>query len=243
MYTECRHVFSSGRKCTEAMVQHSVFCYRHRNLQERKHAPAPRPGTPFRMPLLEDEYGCYLGVQETLWALGEKRITQKEAGTYLYGVNIAKSLLPRRPAATRKPVRSLCYDNDGFEMAEPVNTCEPPRDCLTCQKYCDLFEYYEDEVKELEEQIAAEEEQKRLEAQKAASGQPEAAEALTPGSEATDQPAPRKGKYDHELPNVRRLFEIIERKAEIAQEFAEKQARQKAEHEATCLKAPAGAPF
>jgi len=214
MYTECRHVFSSGRKCTEALVQNSTFCYRHRNLRERMYAPAPRPGTPFRMPLLEDAHGCYLGVQEVLWALGEKRILQKEASTYLYGINIAKSLLP-------KPVRTLCYDNNGFEMAEAVDTCEPPRDCMTCKKHCHWFEYFEDEVEELEQQMAEEEEQKKLEERKLNGGDNQ-----NSAPENTPQPEkPKPGKYDHERPNIRALFMDIDRRAE-------KEARLRAEQEA-----------
>jgi len=226
MYTECRHVFSSGRKCTEALVQNSTFCYRHRNLRERMYAPAPRPGTPFRIPLLEDAHGCYLGVQEVLWAMGEKRIPQKEASTYLYGINIAKSLLPKRPAATRKPVRTLCYDNDGFEMAEAVDTCEPPRDCMTCKKHCHWFEYFEDEVEELEQQMAEEEEQKKLEEKKLQGEGSGDTQNSAPSCDNTPQPEkPKPGKYDHERPNIRALFMDIDRRAE-------KEARLRAEQEA-----------
>ena len=207
MYVECRHVFSSGLKCTEALLRDSQFCYRHRNLHERMYAPPARPGTPFRMPLLEDSHGCVIGVQETLWAMGERRITQKEASTYLYGVTIIKSLLPKHPAATRKPVRSLCYDDAGFEMAEAVNACEPPRDCVTCEKLCDWYDYYEDEVEEIEQQIAEEEEQKKLEAWKAENPGVEPPPELQPPAEPD---RPWKGKYDHESPAVKAICEIIE---------------------------------
>ena len=230
MYAECRHVFSSGRKCTDALVQNSTFCYRHRNLHERMYAPAPRPGTPFRIPLLEDAHGCYLGVQEVLWAMGEKRIPQKEASTYLYCINIAKSLLPKRPAATRKPVRTLCYDNDGFEMAEAVDTCEPPRDCMICKKHCHWFEYFEDEVEELEEQMAEEQEQKRLEEKKLhgeASG-----DTQNPADNTQQPEKPKPGKYDNESPNLRALFMDIDRRVEKeARLRAEKEARLNAEKE------------
>ena len=202
MYVECRHVYPSGRKCKESHISGSDFCYRHRNIRERMYAPPPRPGTPFRLPSLEDADGCLMAVQEVAWAMGDKRITQKEAGTYLYAINIAKSLHPRRRAVTRKPVRSLCYDNDGIEMAEAVNACEPPQDCLTCQKHCHWFDYYEDEIEELEEQMAEEQEKKRLEAL-----------GLRP-EEIAAQLQPPKGKYDDMLPNVRAIYEDIDRQAE-----------------------------
>jgi hypothetical protein len=221
MYAECRHVLPAGLKCTAPRVGDSNFCYRHRNLHERMCAPAPRPGTPFRLPSLEDSHGCLIAIQEVAWAMGDKRISLKEAGMYFHAVNISKSLLPRRPAVTRKPVRTLCYDNDGFEMAEAVDACEPPRDCLTCPKTntCEWFEYYEDQVEELEEQMAEEEEEKR-----------QAEQGTQPESDTQNAQQPSKGKYDDELPNVRALLELIDRKAE-AQQRAQQEEKARADKE------------
>ena len=216
MYAECRHVLPAGLKCTLPQVADSPFCYRHRNLHERMCAPAPRPGTPFRLPSLEDSHGCLNAIQEVAWAMGDKRISLKEAGMYFHAINISKSLLPRRPSVTRKPVRTLCYDNDGFEMAEAVDACEPPRDCLTCPKTntCEWFEYYEDQVEELEEQMAEEEEEKRQ------------------AELGTEAPATPKGKYDDELPNVRALLELMDRKAEAeAQERAQQEEKARVDKE------------
>ena len=221
MYAECRHVLPAGLKCTAPRVGDSNFCYRHRNLHERMCAPAPRPGTPFRLPSLEDSHGCLIAIQEVAWAMGDKRISLKEAGMYFHAVNISKSLLPRRPAVTRKPVRTLCYDNDGFEMAEAVDACEPPRDCLTCPKTntCEWFEYYEDQVEELEEQLAEEEEEKR-----------QAEQGTQAESDTQNAQQPSKGKYDDELPNVRALLELIDRKAE-AQQRAQQEEKARADKE------------
>jgi hypothetical protein len=221
MYAECRHVLPAGLKCTAPRVGDSNFCYRHRNLHERMCAPAPRPGTPFRLPSLEDSHGCLIAIQEVAWAMGDKRISLKEAGMYFHAVNISKSLLPRRPAVTRKPVRTLCYDNDGFEMAEAVDACEPPRDCLTCPKTntCEWFEYYEDQVEELEEQMAEEEEEKR-----------QAEQGTQAESDTQNAQQPSKGKYDDELPNVRALLELIDRKAE-AQQRAQQEEKARADKE------------
>ena len=74
MYAECRHVLPAGLKCTAPRVGDSNFCYRHRNLHERMCAPAPRPGTPFRLPSLEDSHGCLIAIQEVAWAMGDKRM-------------------------------------------------------------------------------------------------------------------------------------------------------------------------
>ena len=251
MYIECRHVLPSGRKCTEGLVRDSQFCYRHRNLHESLYAPPARPGTPFRMPLLEDSHGCLIGVQEVTWAMGDKRIAPNEAGIYLRAITIAKSLIPRRPAVSRKPVRSLCYDNDGIEMAELVNACEPPRDCITCEKHCHWFEYYEDEVEELEQQMA-EEEQKKLAAQQAetqsadpSAPQPQSeqtAQSAPPrsvaqqrstaaGHSATTQHRPSTTRRDYDTPNVRALFNEMRAEGEEAERQrlqAEQQAQSKA---------------
>lgn len=207
MYIECRHVTPAGFKCILPRVGNDRFCFNHRNLHERMHAPQPRPGTPFRMPLLEDSSGLMIALQEVSWAMSDKRITQREADTYLRVITIAKGLLPRRPSVTRKPVRSLCYDNDGFEMAEAVTNCDPPRDCVACEHPCDWFEYYEDEVEEIEQQMAEEEEQKELEAWKAANPGLEPPPELQP---APEPDRPWKGKYDHEDPAVRAICELIE---------------------------------
>ena len=236
MYAECRHVFTSGRKCTHPMLKNSTFCYFHRNLHEQMHAPAPRPGTPFRLPLLEDAHGCRMAIQQVCWNMGDKRVTQKEAGTYLYGISLAMRLIPRRPAATRTPVRTLCYDNDGFEMAEAVDTCEPPQDCLTCKKHCHWYEYYEDEVEEIEEQMAEEEEEKRLAAIRAENPNSEE----LPENAKPDLSKPWKGKYDHEPPNIRALLEKIE--SDAYEEYKlrqEQQIRLKAKKDAESVTPPA----
>ena len=213
MYFECRHVAPSGRKCKDPLLQNSTFCYHHRNLHELMYAPPARPGTPFRMPLLEDAQGCTMGIQQVCWAMGEKRITPQEATIYLRAVSLTKSLLPKRANLTRKPVRTLCYDNDGFEMAEEATHCEAPVDCLTCKKPCAWYEYYEDEIEVLKQQIKEEQNQK-------AGANPDQQPA--PDSE-KPSPKPWEGKYDHERPNVRAFLERI-----VSREYKELEQQQQA---------------
>ncbi|MBS1802746.1 MAG: hypothetical protein JST28_05235 [Acidobacteria bacterium] len=209
MYIECRHITPAGFKCTVPRIDDDRFCFDHRNLHNLMPAPQPAPGTPFRMPLLEDASGLRIALQEVSWAMGDKRITQREAGIYLRVITIAKGLLPRHPDVTTKPVRSLCYDNDGFEMGEAVTNCDPPRDCVTCENPCDWFPYYEDEVEEIEQQIAEEEQQKKLESWKAENPGVEPPPDLQP---APEPDRPWKGKYDNEDPAVRAICEFIEEK-------------------------------
>jgi hypothetical protein len=207
MYNECRYVLPSGLKCTDGQLQHSDFCYYHRNFHEQMHAAPPRPGTPFRLPSLEDACGCRFAIQQVCWGMGEKRIPPNEASIYLRGIGLTMRLFPRRPRVSRKPVRVLHYDSNGMELAEPATHCEPPRDCTTCETPCQWFEYHEQQAKESEKKIAEAKEQKEQPAATSSSAGPSA-----------DQPSPeqppRNGKYDNELPNVRALLIDMDRKAE-----------------------------
>jgi hypothetical protein len=232
MYNECRYVLPSGLKCTDPLLQHSQFCYQHRNFHEQMYAVPPRPGTPFRLPSLEDACGCRFALQQVCWAMGDKRIPPNEAGIYLRAVGLAMRLFPRRPRVSRKPVRALNYDDSGMEMAEPSSACEPPRDCMTCQNHCHWFKYYEDQVEDIEDQMAEEEEQKKLAAQKEQQ-QPPTADQAAAGTATTDQSNAERvaaeqptRKYDNELPNVRALLLDMDRKAEQEQKVeAERLAR------------------
>lgn len=206
MYNECRYVLPSGLKCTDGQLQHSNFCYYHRNFHEQMHAVPPRPGTPFRLPSLEDACGCRFAIQQVCWGMGEKRIPPNEANIYLRAIGLTMRLFPRRPRVSRKPVRVLHYDDQGMEMAEPATHCEPPRDCVDCETPCRWFEYYEKQVKETEKKMAEEKEQKE---------QPATASSTAGSSANQASPEqPRNHKYDNELPNVRALMLDMDRKAE-----------------------------
>jgi hypothetical protein len=226
MYNECRYVLPSGLKCTDGQLQHSDFCYYHRNFHEQMHAAPPRPGTPFRLPSLEDACGCRFAIQQVCWGMGEKRIPPNEASIYLRGIGLTMRLFPRRPRVSRKPVRVLHYDSNGMEMAEPATHCEPPRDCLACENPCQWFEYHEQQVKEIESKMAEEKAQKERASQQAKQPSSEASaqdpkETSNPSRQAAkaEEPAARSTKYDNELPNVRALLIDMDRKAEREQKI------------------------
>jgi len=230
MYNECRYVLPSGLKCTDGQLENSIFCYQHRNFHEQMYAVPPRPGTPFRLPSLEDACGCRFAIQQVCWGMGDKRIPPKEASIYLYGISLAMRLFPRRPRVSRKPVRALHYDDQGMEMAEPATHCEPPRDCLNCESPCRWFKYYEDQVEKIEKQIAEEKEQKEQERAGRQSQQGDQSSSNPSAQNSDQQPSseqpPRNRKYDNELPNVRALLLDMDRKAEQEQKIeAERLAR------------------
>jgi hypothetical protein len=245
MYNECRYVLPSGLKCTDGQLQHSDFCYYHRNFHEQMHAVPPRPGTPFRLPSLEDACGCRFAIQQVCWGMGDKRIPPNEASIYLRAVGLTMRLFPRRPRVSRKPVRALHYDSNGMEMAEPATHCEPPRDCVSCESPCQWIEYYEGQIKKIKKQIAEQQEQNEPEQKEFASRQSQ------PGDQSNSEPSaqnpdqqsntdqtgveqsttrksvhqassaqpPRNDKYDNELPNVRALLLDMERKGEQEQKI------------------------
>jgi hypothetical protein len=134
MYNECCHVQSSGQKCHSAALRHSIFCYFHRNVRERAEAPPPRQGAPFVIPFIEDSRGILIAVNEVFRAMGERRITRSEASSYFNGIQIAAKVIARIEGKTWEPVRTLEYDNDGFEQAEQKTSCDPFLDCLNCDR-------------------------------------------------------------------------------------------------------------
>ena len=226
MYNECRYVLPSGLKCTDGQLQHSDFCYYHRNFHEQMHAVPPRPGTPFRLPSLEDACGCRFAIQQVCWGMGDKRIPPNEASIYLRAVGLTMRLFPRRPRVSRKPVRALHYDSNGMEMAEPATHCEPPSDCVTCENPCQWIEYYEGQIKKIKKQIAEQQEQNEPEQKEFASRQSQPGDqsnsepsAQNPDQQASSAQPPRNDKYDNELPNVRALLLDMERKGEQEQKI------------------------
>jgi hypothetical protein len=142
MFAECCHVQTSGQKCKSPIVQHSIFCYFHRNVRERAELPPPRQGTPFVLPFIEDSRGVLVAVNEVLRAMGQGRIKRNEASTYLSGIQLAAKVIARTEDRVWEPVRALEYDNDGSEQAEAKTACEPLQDCLNCdrQDICEACE-------------------------------------------------------------------------------------------------------
>ena len=116
MYAECRHVLPAGLKCTAPRVGDSNFCYRHRNLHERMCAPAPRPGTPFRLPSLEDSHGCLNAIQEVAWAMGDKRISSSQATVEFLGKDQGTLLVFTEQAAFFEGADGPKMRQDGWTL-------------------------------------------------------------------------------------------------------------------------------
>jgi hypothetical protein len=158
MFRECRHVMSTGRKCKSPAVNEQLFCYNH--FITRRHAKDGLEvrNEPLILPSFEDVQGIQIALMQITNALGSGRITNKQAGLYLYALQIASTLADRadKQIPVKDPVRSLSSDDWGNIIAEEVTVCEPPHDCLKCTRRntCEKFEDYEEEVEELEQQLA-----------------------------------------------------------------------------------------
>jgi hypothetical protein len=140
MFVECRQIQSSGQKCKSPAVRNTSFCFFHGNVRKLADAPPPPQDTPFVLPFIEDSRGILLAVNQTFQAMGQGRIKRSEAGTYLYGIQIAAKVIARIEQTVWEPVRALEYDEHGAALGEQKTGCDPFLDCISCdrQDICEL---------------------------------------------------------------------------------------------------------
>lgn len=159
MFIECRHIKPSGLKCKSPAVRKTFYCYFHTGLYRSRNPSVTDDKQPINLPSLEDFNGVQIALHQVLGALSSSRIDPRRAGLFLRGLRIAAELAAKSASNSEgESVRDITCDNDGAPLALEESACEPPEDCLTCDKRdkCGDFEDYEDEVQRLEE--AAEEE-------------------------------------------------------------------------------------
>jgi hypothetical protein len=87
MHTECSCLLASGEKCHAPAVAGSSLCRHHR---PRKHA---EQHTPLKLPHLNDRSSILFAISEVLHAVSEHRITRKDAGTLLFGLQMASTVV------------------------------------------------------------------------------------------------------------------------------------------------------
>jgi hypothetical protein len=162
MFIECRHIKPSGLKCKSPAVRKTPFCYFHTGLYRSRNPSLSDAREPITLPSLEDATGIQIALQQVLSALGSSRIDPRRAGLYLRGLEIAGRLAAKTSSdSPGESVRDLTCDDNGDPLALEESACEPPEDCLACDKrdQCKVFEDYEDEVEQLEEAAANEAEE------------------------------------------------------------------------------------
>ena len=134
MYSECRHILPSGRKCKSPALKGKFYCYFHHYLGMRRDDGASASREPLKLPSLEDARGVQTALTLVLSALANNRIDAKMATVYLNGLQLATRLL--KSAAAPSPVetiRELAHiDSAGTYIAPEQTHCDPHVDCAEC---------------------------------------------------------------------------------------------------------------
>jgi len=96
MYNECRHIFTSGKKCQSPALKDQNFCYFHSNTRKRP-TPANQPYDPYSepqtavlaLPALEDADAIQLALSDVVLALAANQIDPRRARILIYGLQVA----------------------------------------------------------------------------------------------------------------------------------------------------------
>jgi hypothetical protein len=166
MFMECRHILTSGHKCKSPALRGQHFCYFH--TADRRFATTSNASIdPFLLPPIEDAAGVPVAINQVFRGLAYHRLDRRQAGIYFYGLQIAARLARKSDEKPTETVRETCEDADGHLLAPEKSTCEPPKDCVNCQRrdFCEDFELWESDVEELEERLEAEREANESEAE------------------------------------------------------------------------------
>ena len=125
----------SGARCKSPLLKDQPFCYFHSSLRNAG-SKKGRPKKSLPLPSVEDTRGIQIALTQVLGALGSSSLNSKQAGIYLYGLQIATKLAGRTAAPeARDIVRSLSSDAVGDALAPEAVQCEPAVDCDSCEKY------------------------------------------------------------------------------------------------------------
>jgi len=113
MYNECRHIFTSGKKCQSPALKDQDFCYFHSNTRKR---PArkdeayepyiPPQDTAHNLPPLEDADAIQLALSDVVLALAANRIDPRRARILIYGLQVASQNHRNRRVPGACPERS-----------------------------------------------------------------------------------------------------------------------------------------
>jgi len=144
VYKLCRHVRTSGNRCRSAALPSQHFCHYHAT--QRQALPEKAP---LQFPPLEDRFAIQVAIGRILAALASGAIDRKDAGLYLYGVQIASSNLPRETGVISPldPVRRVVLTRQNQQVAEAETVLEE-RDTRGHKKDCQCSTCYSSETDE-----------------------------------------------------------------------------------------------
>ena len=159
MFSECRHILTSGHKCKAAALSGQAYCYYHTAAHRYANIRTTSAG-PLLLPSTEDTAGVQLAVNQVLRSFATKQIDHRQAGVYFYGLQIAERLARKSNQKPSETIREISEDADGAPIASEKIRCEPPADCVTCGRrdHCDTYDFWEDDVEKLEERLEEESE-------------------------------------------------------------------------------------
>ena len=140
MYNECRHIFTSGRKCQSPALTDQNFCYFHSNTRKRP-TPRTQPYEPYiepqanvlDLPPLEDADSIQLALSDVILALAANRIDPRRARILIYGLQVASQNNSHRHALAEREaeqevqtmVRETHRHEDGSIIGPTKQTPDP----------------------------------------------------------------------------------------------------------------------
>lgn len=174
MYNECRHIFTSGRKCQSPALSDQPFCYYHGNTRKRP-VPAAQPYLDVRdcalaLPALEELDAIQLALSDVVLSLAANRIEPRRARILIYGLQVAsqnyrnRTLLAARETEPQQSVREAHPHSDGTLIGPEKQTPDPEE--IQENRPLSLGQLLLREAEKLREQREAEE-AKKAEAVKA----------------------------------------------------------------------------
>ncbi|QNI33094.1 hypothetical protein H7849_03700 [Alloacidobacterium dinghuense] len=138
MYNECRHIFTSGKKCQSPALKAEDFCYFHHKTRRRP-SPQNQPYEPYTEPKettlnlspLEDADAIQLAISDVVLALAANRIDSRRARILIYGLQVAsqnnrhRAAMAVKEAAIEQTVREAHEHADGTLIGPEKQSPEP----------------------------------------------------------------------------------------------------------------------
>jgi hypothetical protein len=133
MHAECRHIMPSGKKCGAAALRGTPYCYFHTRVHQ---SAKPKPGlknAPLQLPVLEDRSAIQLALAQIFDALATARIDSRQAGLFLYGLQIGSNNISGDASVPTDTVMNVTRTRNGGELAPQEFECDTPQDCRQCK--------------------------------------------------------------------------------------------------------------
>ncbi len=129
MYKVCRHIRTSGGRCRSAALANQNFCYYH--LSQRQQSIT------LDLPPLEDRTSIQIAISRVLASLAAGMIDRRDAGMYLYGIQIAATNMCRDldHIMPDNDVRRVVLTRENDQIAPPRTVFEE-KDLNNHKKSC-----------------------------------------------------------------------------------------------------------